>query len=101
MPFLGEGRQWFPRREKRQKATPSPLVYRWQDCLGHLSRAARSLGVNPTTVSRRIQALEERVGVRLFERLSSGWATTRSRDSISLRLASVITVATCRIRSPL
>ena len=58
--------------------------YSWDDLrfllavarAGTLSGAARSLGVNHTTVSRRIQALEEHVGVRLFERLSSGWATT-------------------------
>ena len=64
--------------------------YSWDDLrfllavarAGTLSGAARSLGVNHTTVSRRIQALEEHVGVRLFERLSSGWATTEAGEDL-------------------
>jgi DNA-binding transcriptional LysR family regulator len=64
--------------------------YNWDDLrfllavarAGTLSGAARSLGVNHTTVSRRIQALEEHVGVRLFERLSSGWATTEAGEDM-------------------
>jgi DNA-binding transcriptional LysR family regulator len=43
---------------------------------GTLTRAAKQLGVNHTTVSRRIQSLEDQVGVRLFEKLPSGYVPT-------------------------
>ncbi len=41
-----------------------------------LSGAARTLGVNHSTVSRRLSALEDRMGVRLFDRLPSGLKAT-------------------------
>ncbi len=41
-----------------------------------LSGAARALGVNHSTVFRRIGAIEDRLKVRLFERLSSGYVPT-------------------------
>jgi len=40
---------------------------------GSLAAAARTLGVNHTTVLRRLGALEDRLGVRLFERHASGY----------------------------
>ena len=40
---------------------------------GSLAAAARALGVNHTTVLRRLIAFEERLGVRLFERHASGY----------------------------
>ncbi|MDV7341117.1 LysR family transcriptional regulator [Terasakiella sp. A23] len=43
---------------------------------GGLSAAARSLGVNHTTVSRRISSLEKQMGVRLFDRLPTGLKVT-------------------------
>ena len=43
---------------------------------GSLSAAARGLGVNHSTVFRRIAGFETELGVRLFERLSSGYALT-------------------------
>jgi DNA-binding transcriptional LysR family regulator len=43
---------------------------------GSLGGAARELGVNHTTVLRRINALEQRLGLRLFDRLPSGYAMT-------------------------
>lgn len=43
---------------------------------GTLVGAARELGVDQTTVGRRVVAFEERVGVRLFERGGSGYALT-------------------------
>lgn len=49
---------------------------------GGLSGAARALGVNHSTVSRRIAAFEERLGVRLFERLRSGYALTREGEEV-------------------
>jgi len=41
---------------------------------GNVTAAARKLGVNHSTVSRRICAFEERLGIKLFERLPSGYA---------------------------
>ncbi len=43
---------------------------------GGLSGAARELGVNHSTVSRRISALEEQMGVRLFDRFANGLTAT-------------------------
>lgn len=43
---------------------------------GSLSGAARSLGVNHSTVFRRVAGLEETLGVRLFDRLPTGYALT-------------------------
>jgi DNA-binding transcriptional LysR family regulator len=41
-----------------------------------LERAAESLGVDPSTVSRRVRALEDALGVRVFERTVSGHRLT-------------------------
>lgn len=49
---------------------------------GSYSVAARTLGVNHSTVSRRIHLLEERHGVRLFERTTSGYRMTEAGASI-------------------
>ena len=43
---------------------------------GSLSAAARSLGVNHATVLRRISALEDRFGIKLFERPPGGYRMT-------------------------
>lgn len=43
---------------------------------GSLSAAARALGVNHATVSRRVAALEERLGRRLFDRRGGGFSLT-------------------------
>ncbi len=43
---------------------------------GSLSGAARRLGVNHSTVFRRIAGFEAAIGVRLFERLPTGYALT-------------------------
>ena len=43
---------------------------------GGLSAAARSLGVNQSTVSRRVAQLEESLGARLFDRQPRGYALT-------------------------
>ncbi|MEN8131746.1 MAG: LysR family transcriptional regulator [Pseudomonadota bacterium] len=43
---------------------------------GSVTQAATRLGVNYTTVSRRITALERRLGKGLFERSSNGWVIT-------------------------
>jgi DNA-binding transcriptional LysR family regulator len=49
---------------------------------GSLSGAARELGVNHSTVLRRIHSYEERQGVRLFERLPTGYALTQAAENI-------------------
>lgn len=43
---------------------------------GSLAGAARALGVNHSTVFRRLNAVEEDLGVRLFERYASGYTPT-------------------------
>jgi DNA-binding transcriptional LysR family regulator len=43
---------------------------------GSLSGAARAVGVEHTTVARRIDALEAALAVRLFDRLPKGWSPT-------------------------
>jgi DNA-binding transcriptional LysR family regulator len=45
---------------------------------GSLAGAARTLGVNHTTVLRRLDALEAHLGSRLFERLRSGYQPTEA-----------------------
>lgn len=45
---------------------------------GRLVRAAAQLGVDHTTVSRRISALERSVGQRLFDRTARGWKLTEA-----------------------
>ena len=39
---------------------------------GSLARAGAALGINPTTVGRRLQAFEERFGAKLFDRTPDG-----------------------------
>ena len=45
---------------------------------GGLAAAARQLGVNHTTVLRRLDALEARLGARLFERARTGYLPTEA-----------------------
>lgn len=47
---------------------------------GSLSAAARKLGVNHSTVFRRIGAAEEKLGVTLFERVSHGYVMTTAGE---------------------
>lgn len=49
---------------------------------GSLSGAARQLGVNHSTVYRRISQIEDKVGVRLFERLPSGYVMTEAGEEV-------------------
>lgn len=49
---------------------------------GSLDRAAHDLGVDPSTVSRRVRALEVGVGARVFDRTASGHRLT----SVGLRV---------------
>ena len=52
---------------------------------GSLSTAARSLQVEHTTVARRIDQLEEALGMRLFDRMPRGWMLTSEGEQLSLR----------------
>jgi molybdate transport repressor ModE-like protein len=49
---------------------------------GSLAAAARALGVNHTTVLRRVNAFEEAQGLRLFERLPGGYALTAGGEEM-------------------
>ena len=62
----------------------------WDDLLyvlsvgrtGSLSGAARALRVNHSTVFRRIGAIEEQLGARLFERRRDGYAPTAAGEAV-------------------
>lgn len=49
---------------------------------GSLAGAARSLGVNHTTVLRRVSAFEDQHGLRLFERLPTGYVLTPGGEEL-------------------
>ncbi len=50
---------------------------------GSLSRAARRLGVDRNTVARRVTALEEQLGIALFERGPQGWIRTAAGEDLA------------------
>ena len=56
---------------------------------GSVTAAGAALQVNHTTVSRRISALEKRLGTRLFERTSLGWQTTAAGEKILAEAESI------------
>lgn len=66
------------------------LVMKWDDIkifmkvaeLGSSVSASKSLDVNQTTVSRRIEALEQSIGVKLFMRESRGFKLTRTGEQL-------------------
>ena len=58
---------------------------------GSLSAAARTLKVNPATVSRHIDALEDRFGVRLFDRRQDGYGLTEAGEKIAVRARAIET----------
>lgn len=49
---------------------------------GSLARAARELGVDHTTVGRRIEAVEAHFGVRLFTRTTTGYVPTSEAERL-------------------
>ena len=53
---------------------------------GSLKHAARMLGVNNSTVFRRINALEDKLGARLFERLKTGYQLTEAGKEVQQRI---------------
>lgn len=50
---------------------------------GSVAAAARRLGVNHTTVLRRIHAFEEAHNIRLFDRLATGYALTAAGEQLA------------------
>lgn len=50
---------------------------------GSIRGAAASLSVNHSTVSRRIDAFEKKIGTRLFERLPTGYLITQAGEEMS------------------
>lgn len=77
-----------------QKNTDRPaadrLPLQWDDVryfleltrVGSLSGAARKLGVEHSTVARRVEALEHALGIRLFDRLPKGWSLTAEGETL-------------------
>ncbi|MBX7191548.1 MAG: LysR family transcriptional regulator [Sandaracinaceae bacterium] len=56
---------------------------------GSLAKTAKTLGVDHTTVGRRVEALERSLGVRLFTRTSGGYVPTAELERLSPDLRSV------------
>jgi len=56
---------------------------------GTIAGAARELQVNHSTVLRRLDSLEQALGVRLFERLQSGYLMTAAGESLRSRLGPI------------
>ncbi|HYG66847.1 MAG TPA: LysR family transcriptional regulator, partial [Anaeromyxobacteraceae bacterium] len=50
---------------------------------GSLSRAAKALSVDRNTVARRVAALEEELGLALFERGPQGWTRTAAGEELA------------------
>ena len=49
---------------------------------GSVSGAGKALGVNHTTVARRISALENQIGTRLFDRTADGYEMTQAAENM-------------------
>ena len=58
---------------------------------GSLMGAARMLGVEHSTVARRISGLEDALGLRLFDRLPRGWRPTSEGEYLIVRAEAVET----------
>lgn len=56
---------------------------------GSLARAARTLGVDHTTVGRRVEAAERALGVRLFTRNTTGYVLTHDGERLLAPLRAV------------
>ncbi|MEM7045826.1 MAG: LysR family transcriptional regulator, partial [Pseudomonadota bacterium] len=75
---------------KAQKLDWSDVPYVLAVCeAGSLSAAARMMGVNHSTVFRRVEGVEARLGVRLFERLSHGYVMTPAGEHFYQRALSL------------
>jgi DNA-binding transcriptional LysR family regulator len=80
-----------PRTEPVQSAQRAMPRVDWNDLQfvlavadhGSLGAAARALGVNHTTVLRRVGAFEKEIGARMFERLPTGYALTPAGEELA------------------
>ncbi|MBF5001920.1 LysR family transcriptional regulator [Nocardia sp. BSTN01] len=66
---------------------------------GRLNEAARVLGVDHTTVGRRITALEKSFGYRLFDRAPQGWRLTEAGTRLLPRAEAVEAAVTAALES--
>ena len=70
-----------------QKCISGEYVVNWDDLrlflavarTGSISRAAKKLDVQHSTVSRRLRKFEDKLGARLLERKNTGYELTRGR----------------------
>jgi DNA-binding transcriptional LysR family regulator len=60
---------------------------------GSVTGAGRSLGVNHTTVARRINALEDSLGTRLFDHARDGYAMTQAAENMYERASRMEEIA--------
>src|SRR5712691_4105451 len=75
---------------KAHRAVPKRTMIDWDDVRyflavargGSVRAAAERLGVNHSTVLRRIAQLEERLGVHMFEKLPSGYRLTAAGEEV-------------------
>lgn len=66
-----------------------------------LAAAARRLGLNHTTVLRRVTAFEKSLGIRLFDRLPTGYALTAGGEELlaaARSMAETVTALERRLR---
>jgi DNA-binding transcriptional LysR family regulator len=77
-------------KQDRKNAKPPTTSVRWDDLevalavgrAGSLAGAAERLGVNTSTIGRRLDALEAALGVHLFDRSPTGLAPTELAESL-------------------
>lgn len=85
------------KRTSRTPGTRPPANPAWDDIrhflalarLGSLSAVARELGVEHSTVARRVDALEKSLGLRLFDRLPRRWVLTAEGRALAARGAAM------------
>ncbi|MCA9688494.1 MAG: LysR family transcriptional regulator [Myxococcales bacterium] len=81
----------FRKNAKQAEEPAAGAGLRWDDLAlvlalsraGTLSGAAARLGVNTSTVARRLDALEEGLGIHLFDRTSAGIAATELAEELA------------------
>ena len=56
---------------------------------GQISRAAQKMGVNATTIGRRLRRLEERLGQTLFEQTRHGQSLTERGEHVARDVATL------------
>ncbi len=83
---VGEGGQRWRRRRRVGTTSSISLAVCRHSTIGG---AARALGVNHSTVLRRLASLEETLGQRLFDRMPSGYVLTERGHELAANLAGV------------